>query len=92
MTFVVGHRFSDATLLKLSESHKGKRSDGQPVFGFYIDKRGYRCVTGIDHPLVTSRYVLEHRMALYDEIGPGPHPLSLVREVLELGRQTRNPT
>ena len=38
-------------------------------------KDGYRQVSAAGHPLAnTYGHVLEHRMVLYDTIGPGPHP------------------
>lgn len=39
-----------------------------------LRKDGYRVVTVHGHPLAESGQVLEHRVVLYDAIGPGEHP------------------
>lgn len=55
---------------KISESHMGKGA------GSYIDRYGYRILTGQwGHPLVVGKgTVKEHRKVLYGQIGEGPHP------------------
>lgn len=57
-----------------SEARMGKRGRGDAA-GSYLDPEGYRYLTGIyTHPLSPSNGDLaEHRMVLYDKIGPGPH-------------------
>lgn len=43
--------------------------------GSYIDRYGYRILTGQwDHPIMVGHgEIKEHRKVLYDAIGPGPH-------------------
>ena len=46
----------------------GKHKSGQ------LSKTQYRIIFGMKgHPLSITGYVYEHRMVLYDAIGPGPH-------------------
>lgn len=39
-----------------------------------INVQGYKIVTAPGHPLANARGTLEHRIVLYDTIGPGEHP------------------
>lgn len=39
-----------------------------------ISVQGYKLVTVPGHPLANARGVFEHRVVLYDKIGPGEHP------------------
>jgi hypothetical protein len=71
---MIGHLVTEETRTKISE--KKKQRDAQEAIGFFIDQYGYRRLTGQQgHPL-SSRVgqVLEHRVILYNKIGPGPHP------------------
>lgn len=56
--------------------HLGVRPGGVLAEGGYVSAQGYRTFTGRwDHPLASKNGdVGEHRMVLYDKIGPGPHP------------------
>lgn len=60
---------------KNTESHRGFTLTGEVAAGEYITAQGYRGATMLyDHPLAnTGSAVLEHRIVLYDKIGPGPH-------------------
>ena len=53
----------------------GKRLDGTPADGRYVDKHGYVYLTQSTHPLAHEKghIVAEHRAVLYDTIGPAPH-------------------
>ena len=69
----LGNRLSDERKGKISVAHMGKNR-GQPAAGFYYDL-GYKFLTGQqDHPVAKAHgAAAEHRVVLYDEIGPGPH-------------------
>jgi hypothetical protein len=58
-----------------SEMYAGKRFGGGEAAGEYLDQNGYRMITGQwGHPLATSNGSIgEHRMVLYEKIGPGAH-------------------
>lgn len=74
-------RMSEAARRR-SQEHRQKLADvlrgqwnGHPATGSYYQD-GYRYLTGQqDHPLASSSdCVAEHRVVLYEKIGPGPHP------------------
>lgn len=45
---------------------------------------GYRQLKRPDHPLACATgIVFEHRMVLYDSIGPGPHPCHWCKQLLD---------
>lgn len=55
------------------EQRRGIRPDNTPAQGFSYNL-GYRNLSGqIDHPLYKGEVIAEHRIVLYDSIGPGPH-------------------
>lgn len=58
----------------MSEANRGMWH-GRPAKGF-TEENGYRLLTGLyDHPLARRKdgVVAEHRVVLYEEIGPGSH-------------------
>ena len=62
----------------------------RPAQGFCHIK-GYKYLTGMqDHPLATrgSGQITEHRVVLYDAIGPGPHPCHWCDRPLNWGGRT----
>lgn len=56
-----------------------------PAIGFSIDLDGYKVLTGVKHPLSQRGRLGEHRMVLYDKIGPGPHKCHWCGKELEWG-------
>jgi 5-methylcytosine-specific restriction endonuclease McrA len=48
--------------------------------------KGYVEVKCTGHPLARRGWVAEHRMALYDAIGPGPHACRWCGSEVEWGR------
>lgn len=64
---------------------KGFRPDGTPASGGYIDKYGYRILTGHQHhPLACHNgEIKEHRKVLYDLLGAGEHDCHLCGKVLD---------
>lgn len=51
-----------------------KKKPGRPLTGT-VRKDGYRSITRHGHPLADKwGHVLEHRVVLYEKIGPGEHP------------------
>lgn len=59
---------------KISDALAGKRA-GSVAQGYCFDENGYKTLTmRRDHPLsLVGGRLAEHRMVLYDNIGPGPH-------------------
>lgn len=70
----------------IAETRRGMNGS-QKARGFcYI--KGYKYLTGMqDHPLVTNDrgQITEHRVVLYDAIGPGPHPCHWCGKLLDWG-------
>lgn len=56
--------------------HNGDTSAGEGRFGSgYVTTDGYVLIGRKGHPLARAKgQVLLHRVVLYDDIGPGPHP------------------
>ena len=71
---------------KIAAARMGVSVHGGPAQGFYLMK-GHRYLTGVwDHPLSSKKGVVaEHRMVLYDTIGPGPHPCHWCGKPLDWG-------
>jgi hypothetical protein len=84
----MGRQLTDETKRKISESWTPERRQllgaknkgfslkrGQPALIRYIESDGYWHLSGMQaHPLSKrTGVVAEHRMVLYDSIGPGPH-------------------
>lgn len=72
--WVVSHGYCELhwrRVQKWGDPHKvGKRQSSGPT----INHNGYVVLQEPEHPLaMASGQVLEHRMILYDRIGPGPH-------------------
>jgi hypothetical protein len=66
---------------ELREAIRGR--PGSPV-SCYVNAYGYRVVHAPGHPLAWRRGdITEHRMVLYDQFGPGPHPCSQCGRPLE---------
>jgi hypothetical protein len=58
----------------------------------YVLAKGYVVLWAPGHPLASDTgLVPEHRMVLYDVLGPRPAPLPLVRRPARLGRSARRP-
>lgn len=58
---------------KIADTVRGTYRGGSAT-GRSVDKAGYVTLTGSTHPLAHRGSVREHRVILYDEIGPGLHP------------------
>ena len=60
---------------RMSEASRGRGRDGNPPKGFTMTKEGYRTLTMQQgHPCANAHGgAAEHRVVLYDAIGPGPH-------------------
>lgn len=56
--------------------HDGDTNAGEGRYGNgYITSDGYVLIGRTGHPLARQKgQVLQHRVVLYDAIGPGPHP------------------
>lgn len=64
---------------RLCESHYYRlRRNGhlglKAKMGQRLTTSGYLMVPAPDHPLANQRMAYQHRVVLYDKIGPGPHP------------------
>lgn len=56
------------------ESLRGFDLLGHPAIGYSVTKEGYKILSmQYEHPLAIQGYVAEHRVVLYEKIGPGPH-------------------
>jgi hypothetical protein len=73
----MGHEVTPETREKIAAAQRGKKRNGEPAVGYSIWE-GYRILSGQqDHPLASPRgrgALAEHRVILYDKLGPGPHP------------------
>jgi hypothetical protein len=69
----VASGWTDERRRRHSEKRRGIRPDNTPARGFSYNQ-GYRNLSGqLDHPLYKGEVVAEHRIVLYNSIGPGPH-------------------
>mgnify|MGYP003589876921 CR=1 FL=1 len=76
---------TEETRQKMSASRLGMYR-GVAATGHYYHAEGYRYLTGRhDHPLASHGAIAEHRMVLYDAIGPGPHPCNWCGELVGWG-------
>ena len=69
-----GLPMSESHKAALSRSTRGKRNDGRPMTGRYLEAGYWYLTSKHDHPLArTDGTVAEHRKVLWDKIGAGFH-------------------
>ena len=70
-----GRRHTEEWKQHEREAKRGIRSQTGEVALGYCFIEGYKVFTGVyDHPLSSTQgHLPEHRMVLYEKIGPGPH-------------------
>ena len=71
----------------MSESRVG-RYRGADLEPRRQDPDGYIVLSKLEHPLSGESPLYEHRVVLYNELGPGPHPCHWCSVTLEWGGRT----